>query len=143
MLVMATPAYAQFQYLRISATPMARFSLNANPTAPQTLTVFSEWGWLSGDSTVNVCVSMTAPLRGTGTNTDTIPQANVQVNNLSIVSGSTKCGIVNATQIGSGTMSTFLPGNRTDTPSIRISGYSSTLAPDTYTGTITLYVLTF
>ncbi len=86
---------------------------------------------------------MNAPLTGTGTNTDNIPQARVQVNGVSIVSGSTNCGVVGATLIGSGSTSWLTPGSRTDSPAIRISGYSNTLAPDTYTGTIFLYALTF
>jgi hypothetical protein len=137
-----TPAHAQYVYLRISATQMPTIQLVQDPTPAQALTISTSWGWLTGDANVNVCVSMTAPMRGTGTNTDTIPQGNVLVNGKSIVSGATNCGIANATLVGTGAVSWLVPGSRTDTPSVQIKGHGS-ISPDTYTGTITLYALTF
>jgi hypothetical protein len=140
MLMVSTSASAQ--RISISANSLATFSLNSDPTLPQTLSVLTDWGSLWGwASSVNVCVSMNTPLSGTGTNPDKIPQAQVQLNGVSIVTGATNCGVLGATLLGSFDVAKHVAGSQTFSKSIRISGYSKTLAPDTYTGTINLYAL--
>lgn len=125
------------------------FSLVSNPTATNNLVVLTSWNFpvLSGQwfsASFSMCVYMTSPMAGTGNNTDTIPATAVQVNGSSIVTGGTNCGTPSAFLVSSWSTSWLkaCPSgpncSRSDTAGIRISGYPSSLEPDTYTGTINL-----
>ncbi len=147
VIVLLTTTMAHGQSLSISATnSLPTFPLNADPTPASPLTVQANWnGWAFGQLTVNVCVSMTAAMTGTGSNTDTIPATAVQVNGTSIVSGSTNCGFPGASLVGTKTHSCFFfCGGFPDqyTINVRLAGYSPSLLPDTYTGTINLIAQT-
>ncbi len=124
------------------------FQLVSNPTATNNLVVLTNWNFPTTLlAHLSTCVYMTLPMSGTGNNTDTIPASAVQVNNSSIVTGSTNCGIPSSTAVvtnsliwvlGGSPSSRTQNGSRTDTLGISISGYPSNLEPDTYTGTISL-----
>ncbi len=135
MLFCVTSSMAQT--LSIAATnTLTTIPLTTNPTPSQVLNVRTSW--TTGFSIqLTVCVYMTSPLAGTGTNVVTIPASTVRVNGTSIVTGATNCGVPTATQIA---RQFFLFGtsSRTDALTIDINGYSAALPPDTYTGTINL-----
>ena len=128
---------APAQSLSIGTTnTLTAFSLDRNPTLPQTLNVRTSWNTGFALS-VQVCVYMSSPMAGTGGNAVTIPASTVRVNGTSIVTGSTNCGVPTATQIA---RQWFLFGSssRTDALTIDMSSFSAALPPDTYTGTINL-----
>lgn len=137
MAVLVCVASVTAQTLSIGTTnTLSTIPLTTNPTPSQVLNVRTSW--TTGFSlSVTVCVYMSAPLSGTGTNAVTIPASTVRVNGTSIVTGATNCGVPTATQVA---RQFFLFGSssRTDALTIDISGYSAALPPDTYTGTINL-----
>lgn len=83
---------------------------------------------------------MTQNMKGTGSNTTSIPDTAVQLNSTSIVTGGTNCGVATAFQIATHASAFCLCTSKayTDSATVRISGYPTTLEADTYTGTITL-----
>ena len=125
------------QTLSIGTTnTLSTIPLTTNPTPSQVLNVRTSW--TTGFSlSVTVCVYMSAPLSGTGTNVVTIPASTVRVNGTSIVTAATNCGVPTSTQVAR-QFFLFGSGSRTDALTIDINGYSAALPPDTYTGTINL-----
>lgn len=145
LLLMTT--LVQGQSLSIGAmNSLPTFQLTADPTPESPLTVRANWigsDRPTGQWIVAVCVSMNAPMVGTGSNTDTIPASAVQVNGTSIVSGATNCGFPNARLIGSkkhhcNPAQGCIGFPDEYTVNIRLAGYSPSLLPDAYTGTINL-----
>jgi hypothetical protein len=136
---LTTPAHAQA--LSISANDLT-FWLTQDPTASQTLTIITTWQRASSNQ-LNVCLYMTAPLVGTGTNTATIAASSVQVNGtaLGVGNGKPQCGVHGAQLISVTNVSNS--GSRTDTPSVRIANYPTTLPVDTYTGQISLVAIAY
>jgi hypothetical protein len=148
---LAPALHAQTLSIGVQST-LPTFQLISNTTATNNLTVLSNWNfpfltghWWSGN--VSVCVYMTSPMTGTGSNTDAIPASAVQVNGSSIVTGSTNCGIPSAFPVvtnaaislfGSTPATRTQNGSRSDPLGISISGYANNLEPDTYTGSINL-----
>ncbi len=147
-LATAPVAHAQDSLSIGVQSTLPTFQLVSNPTATNNLVVLTNWNFPTTLlAHLSTCVYMTSPMSGTGNNTDTIPASAVQVNNSSIVTGSTNCGIPSSTAIvtnsliwvlGGSASSRTQNGSRTDTLGISISGYPSTLEPDRYTGTINL-----
>lgn len=149
----AHSAHAQTLSIGVQST-LPKFQLISSPTVTNNLTLLSNWNfpfltghWLSGN--VSVCVYMTSPMTGTGSNTDTIPASAVQVNGSSIVTGSTNCGIPSAFPVvtnvaislfGTTPATRTQNGSRSDTVGVSISGYPNNLEPDTYTGSVNLIV---
>lgn len=131
-----------------STLPAFQLVSNPNTTATNNLVVLTIWNFPSMNSAhLSICLFMTAPMTGTGNNTDTIPASAVRVNGSSIVTGGTSCGVAAAFPvvtgshiwINGGTLSTQIwNGHRQDTLGISISGYPANLEADTYTGTINL-----
>jgi hypothetical protein len=143
ILVIATCGNAQT--LSVSATTsLPQFQLTADPTPASPLTVRASWSGFYGlfnQLTVSVCVYMSAPMSGTGVNTDTIPASAVQVNGSSMVTGTTNCGVPGAALVGSEAHNCFITcgGSPDDyNVNVRLAGYSPALSADTYTGTINL-----
>jgi hypothetical protein len=153
VMAIAHPAHAQTLSIGVQST-LPKFQLISSPTVTNNLTLLSNWNfpfltghWLSGS--VSVCVYMTSPMTGTGSNTDTIPASAVQVDGSSIVTGSTNCGIPSAFPVvtnaaislfGTTPATRTQNGSRSDTVGVSISGYPNNLEPDTYTGSINLIV---
>jgi len=83
---------------------------------------------------------MTQNMKGSAGNSSSIPYSSIQLNNTSIVTGSTNCGVVSAFQIANHAAGFCFCTSKTytDTAGVRIAGYPTTLEADTYTGTITL-----
>jgi hypothetical protein len=149
--VVAAPTlYAQDSLSIGVQSTLPNFQLVSNPTATSNLVVLTNWNFPQTlFAHLSVCVYMTAPMTGTGNNTDTIPASAVQVNGSAIVTGSTNCGIPSSTAVVTNSLIWFLGGSassriqngsRSDTLGISISGYPNNLEPDTYTGSINLIV---
>lgn len=145
ILVMMMGGTAHGQSLTVSATTsLPQFQLTADPTPASPLSVRASWSGFYGlfnQLTVSVCVYMSAPMSGTGVNTDTIPASAVQVNGSSIVTGTTNCGVPGAALVGSEAHNCFITcgGSPDDyNVNVRLAGYSPALSADTYTGTINL-----
>jgi hypothetical protein len=140
LILLATmPAWAQS--LTISASMLSTFPLTSDPTSTQTLTVTTTvGGFLLVIPQTSVCAYMTQSMKGTGTNTTSIPDTSVQLNSTSIVTGGTNCGVATAFQIASHASAFCFCASKeyTDSATVRIAGYPTTLEADTYTGTITL-----
>ncbi|MGE0407159.1 MAG: hypothetical protein AB7O65_12750 [Candidatus Korobacteraceae bacterium] len=126
------------------------FNLSGTTTANTGIRIRSDWNLPQAFiGRVDVCVFMLSAMTGTGTNHDSIPASSVIVNNGSIVSGTTSCGIANARQLSSQIIFPNLgqsPKNRTvngwteDSLTVRLQGYPAALSPDMYTGVINLIV---
>jgi hypothetical protein len=146
------PIQAQSTLTIAAPSAIPTFQLdNTGTTATNNLTASTNWnfGVSSGhffSAQLSICLSMTAPMKGTGTNTDTISQNLVRVNGSSIVTGGTNCGVATAYQVvtvdlswlGNSPSNRTYNGSRSDTVGISISGYPANLESDTYTGTINL-----
>jgi hypothetical protein len=136
----ALPASAQTT-LSLSASTLSTFSLTSDPTATQTLTVNTTvGGFVLFIPQTSLCAYMTQNMKGSTGNSTSIPYSSVQLNNTSIVTASTNCGVVNAYQIANHAAGFCLCTSKTytDSASVRIAGYPTTLEADTYTGTIVL-----
>ena len=148
--VVAPAGHAQNSLSIGVQSTLPKFQLVSNPTATSNLVVLTNWNFPQTlFAHMSVCVYMTAPMTGTGNNTDTIPASDVQVNGTSIVTGSTNCGIPSSFPVvtnsliwilGGSASSRTTNGSRSDTLGISISGYPNNLEPDTYTGSINLIV---
>src|SRR4051794_28205564 len=126
---------------------LPKFQLLVDPTPANTIVLQTDWNITSALwGNVYVCVSMSAPMTGTGSNTDSIPATSVQANGTPILTGSTACGIPGALQVATGFIwflgnkpsTRMTNGERLDTVDFRLAGYPANLSPDTYTGTITV-----
>ena len=147
VLVSLAARSAMAQQLTIAVTgPAQSFSLAADPTPSQIMTVFTSWDKIHGSPiSLAMCAYMTAPLTGGPGNSDTIAANRVQVNGNTIVSTG-GCGISNARQL-SAWVSNGSPGNNrgdhTDNVNVRLSGVPATLAADTYRGTIYVIAIVY
>jgi hypothetical protein len=150
MAAVAPVAHAQNSLSIGVQSTLSKFQLVSNPTPTSNLVVLTNWNFPQTlFAHLSVCVYMTAPMTGTGNNTDVIPASDVQVNGSSIVTGSTNCGIPSSFPVvtnsliwilGGSASSRTTNGSRSDTLGISISGYPNNLEPDTYTGSINLIV---
>ncbi|HYG99297.1 MAG TPA: hypothetical protein VD837_09210 [Terriglobales bacterium] len=141
VLMCALPKPACAQSLTISANQLM-FLLNQDPTPPQTLTITTTWQQASSDQ-LRVCLYMTEPMVGSPGNPTVISATSVQVNGiaLGVGNGKPQCGVHGA-QLISNTVVNGV-GSRTDTPSVRLAGYPTTLEVDTYTGSINLVAIAY
>jgi len=141
LLVVAVALPAMGQTLSLSASSLSTFPLTSDPTTTQTLTVTTNvGGFFLVIPQTTVCAYMTANMAGKPGNTGSIPDTSVQMNSTSIVTGSTNCGVATAYQIANHAGAFCFCGTKTytDSVTVRIAGYPTTLEADTYTGTITL-----
>ncbi|HLH08303.1 MAG TPA: hypothetical protein VKW78_13780 [Terriglobales bacterium] len=152
MTAAALSAHAQATLTISAPAALPQFQLTSITTATNNLVIQTNWNFPFGSShwwsaNLSICVYMSLPMTGTGTNTDTIPATAVQVNGSSIVTGGTNCGVPNAYPVvtnsalsffGKAPSGTTQHGSRSDTLGISISGYPANLESDTYTGTINL-----
>jgi len=132
---------AMGQTLSISANTLSTFSLTNDPTSTQTLTVTTTvGGFFLIIPQTTVCAYMTQPMTGSPSNSGTIANTSVQLNLTSIVTGATNCGVATAYQIANHNSAFCFCASKTysDSATVRIAGFSTTLEADTYKGTITL-----
>jgi hypothetical protein len=141
VLICALTKPACAQSLTISANQLT-FLLNQDPTPAQTLTITTTWQQANSDQ-LRLCLYMTDPMVGSAGNTTVIPAASVQVNGiaLGVGNGKPQCGVHGAQLISTTTVNGM--GSRTDTPSVRLAGYPTTLDVDTYTGSINLVAIAY
>jgi hypothetical protein len=136
----AVPATGQTT-LTITANTLSAFSLTSDPTSSQTLNITTTvGGFFLFIPQVGVCAYMSQSMQGTGGNSGIIGNTSVQLNNTSIVTGATNCGVATAASVASHASGFCFCGSKTynDTATVRIASYSATLPADTYTGTINL-----
>jgi hypothetical protein len=148
---MALLGAARAQSMSITALgSLPVFNLTGDTTPNSSITIRSDWNLPQAFiGRVDVCVFMSNGMTGTGTNEDSIPANSVIVNNSSIVSGTTACGVANARQLSTQIIFPNLgqsPKHRTiqgwteDSMTVRLQGYPAALSPDMYTGVINLIV---
>jgi hypothetical protein len=133
----AIPVAAQGS-LSISTTNVLNaFALTTDPTPQQALNILTSWQSLTGPPvTASVCVYMSNPMAGSAGNSATISASSVRVNGVSIVTGTTNCGVPGVTLVWSGRA--HGTNSQTNSISINIGSYPASLPADTYTGTINL-----
>ena len=141
VVVLLSSVAAFGQTLTISANTLTTFALTSDPTSSQTLTVTTVvGGFFFTIPQTSVCAYMTQNLKGSTGNTTSIPDTSVQLNNTSIMTGTTNCGVTNAYQIANHASAFCFCTSKTytDSATVRIASYPTTLEADTYTGTITI-----
>lgn len=141
MVIVLASVGAFGQTLTISSNTLTAFQLTTNPTSSQTLTVTTVvGGFFFAIPQTSVCAYMTQNMNGSAGNTTSIPDSSVQMNNTSIMTGSSNCGVTNAYQIANHASAFCFCTSKTynDSATVRIASYPTTLEADTYTGTITL-----
>jgi len=129
------------QTLSLSASTLTTFQLTSDPTSAQTLSVTTVvGGFFFVIPQVNLCAYMTQNMNGAAGNTTSIPDSSVQLNNTSIVTGTSNCSVTNAYQIANHASALCFCTTKTynDSATVRIASYPANLEADTYTGTITL-----
>lgn len=140
MSVIACSLSASAQTITVSAqSTLSAFSLNSNPTSTQVLDLFVRWK-INNLSTVDTCISMTQPMRGTGNNTDTLSASNVYVNGAPLTGAG--CLLPNAVVVAH-EVNARNKDNDHYYPQIQIRNFPSNLQADTYTGTLTITVYAY
>lgn len=139
VLLSSLPVTAQSSLTISSTNVLSAFPLTSDPTSQQSLGILTSWTSQVGPPlTASVCVYMNNPMQGSAGNSSTIAASSIRVNNVSIVTGSTNCGIPTATLVWTGRI--HGTGSQSNSINLNIASYSASLPPDTYTGTINLVV---
>ena len=139
-----TPLLHAQKNLTVTVTsPLGTLMAAGSSSDQQSMTVTASWSATGPPNSgyVTTCVSMTAPLTGTGGNPDTIPAANIMVTSASGTSSivsSGGCGVTSALQVNSTRVSNYHSGGNINISMKFQAINTGALAADTYTGTINI-----
>lgn len=147
----STPATTTITATKAESISVAAGTLpgfNLLSLAPQSFTITSNYNLTPQRNTVTICAYMdttTGIMKGTGTNTDTIPATNVQAKPTSgsyaVINGAAGCGLTSVTTVNTYNLTNQASRKNVtnnDTLNIQLVGVDPALQADTYTGTITV-----